>query len=181
MNNDSSHVTPAETDAWLRSWRTSTFKFLLPATPPASLPHRNPRLCTIYRAYYTQPHLLSVSGHPSRPHSIYRENVARDLHSLTLHPHLLPVLPSFAAMAAADCMSMASRHHPHHPYNQQYTRDHRSSYSGFGSNNPYASYISPASSIYEPSRRSISDSVFTVPIEYLWEPAPSTNRQIPDE
>ncbi|KAJ5664625.1 hypothetical protein N7462_011438 [Penicillium macrosclerotiorum] len=71
-------------------------------------------------------------------------------------------------MAAVDCMSMASRHHPHHPYNQQQTRDRRSSYSSFGSNNPYAYYMSPASSIYAPSRRSISESIPTVPIESLW-------------
>ncbi|KAJ5626129.1 hypothetical protein N7510_002438 [Penicillium lagena] len=59
-------------------------------------------------------------------------------------------------MAAVDCMSMASMascHHPHHPFNNP---DRRLSYSSFGSNNPYARYMSPSPSRH---RRFRSDSV----------------------
>lgn len=64
-------------------------------------------------------------------------------------------------MAAVDCMSvassMASRHHPHHPFNNPDRRLSYSSYASFGSNNPYARYMSPSPSRY--SRRVRSDSV----------------------
>ncbi|CEJ57799.1 hypothetical protein PMG11_06479 [Penicillium brasilianum] len=70
-------------------------------------------------------------------------------------------------MAAVDCMSMASRHHPHHPYNHQHGRDRerRSSYSTLGSNNPYAQYMSPASSVnsHTHPKRSRSGSFPSVP------------------
>lgn len=57
-------------------------------------------------------------------------------------------------MAAVDCLPMASRHHPHHPYNQSSSRR-----TSFSSNNPYARFMSPASSVYTSSRRSFSESV----------------------
>ncbi|KAJ5818190.1 hypothetical protein N7474_003781 [Penicillium riverlandense] len=63
-------------------------------------------------------------------------------------------------MAAVDCMSMApsmaSCHHPHHPFNNPNRRLSYSSYSSFGSNNPYARYMSPSPSRH---RRIRSDSV----------------------
>ncbi|KAJ5157827.1 uncharacterized protein N7482_008927 [Penicillium canariense] len=74
-------------------------------------------------------------------------------------------------MAAVDSMSMASRHHPHHPYNCQHGWDRRASYSTLGSNNPYARYMSPTSSVYCHSKRSLSESLPTVPtvsMESLW-------------
>ncbi|KAJ5511029.1 hypothetical protein N7453_003132 [Penicillium expansum] len=62
---------------------------------------------------------------------------------------------------AVDCIPMASAHHPHHPFNQLSQDRHQNVGTSMGSNNPYARYISPASSTY--SRRSRSESMNSGP------------------